>query len=395
MSYGEEFRIRRKLIQDHFPPFKHDVHRPRTAQFMQGLVQQLYETPDKFLDHTRHAIGGIILSLAYGIDIKKTDDPFVNLAEEAIRTLGIAAVPGTFLVDIIPALKYLPEWFPGAGFKRTAREWKKLALASRDMPFEEGERKIHEGVGKSSFLSLSLDAIDPAKDTTYQRLVIKDAAGMFFSAGSDTSVSALHSFILAMLRFPEIQRKAQRELDAIINDVRLPTFQDEPSLPYLSAILKEVLRTRPPAPMAIPHSLREDDVYKGYHIPAKSFVIGNVWAMLNNEEDYPNPSEFNPERFLKNGKINPEIRDPASFVFGFGRRVCPGSHIAWSSLWLSVASILALFDILPALDEQGNSVTPSTEYCTSLVYRPLPFRCTIVPRSESTRNFLASMSPDM
>ncbi|KAF8983950.1 cytochrome P450 [Cyathus striatus] len=350
MSYGEEFRKRRKLLQEHFPPYKHEIQRPRITQFVHILLQQLYESPDKFLDHTRHALGGITLSLAYGINIERTNDPFIKLEEEAIRTLAIASVPGAFLVDIIPALKYVPEWFPGAGFKRTAREWKKLALASRDVPFEEGERRIREGVAKTSFISLSLDAIDPSKDTSYQRDVIKDAAGIFFAAGSDTTV----------------QRKAQQELDTILNDGRLPTFKDESSLPYLSAVLKEVLRSRPPAPMGIPHSIGKDDVYNGYHIPAKSFVIPNIWGMLNNEEDYPNPVEFKPERFLKNGKLNPEIRDPATLLFGFGRSV-PGAHIAWSSLWLSAASILVLFNIVPAVDAKGNIIAPNTEYHTAFI----------------------------
>jgi len=82
----------------------------------------------------------------------------------------------------------------------------------------------------------------------------------------------------------------------------------------------------------------EDDVYKGYHIPKKAIVIGNTWrveliqllmsfllidnfrAMLHDDEQYPNPSTFDPERFLKDGKLNPGILDPSEVAFGFGRR---------------------------------------------------------------------------
>jgi hypothetical protein len=100
-----------------------------------------------------------------------------------------------------------------------------------------------------------------------------------------------------MLLFPNVQKRAQEEIDRVVGMKRLPTFDDEPDLPYVAAVLKEVLRWQQVAPfgehcaalcvpsscayqrrtLAIPHRLVEDDVYNGYFIPKDSIVIGNAW----------------------------------------------------------------------------------------------------------------------
>ena len=79
--------------------------------------------------------------------------------------------------------------------------------------------------------------------------------------------SLLGTFFYLMARHPEIQEKAQKELDAVVGTSRLPHFDDRPSLPYIEAIFREVFRFQPPAPIGMSHAVMEDDVYKGYFIP--------------------------------------------------------------------------------------------------------------------------------
>lgn len=76
---------------------------------------------------------------------------------------------------------------------------------------------------------------------------------------------------------PEVQRKAQEEIDRVIGKDRLPTLADRPSLPYIDAIVKEVLRWHPVAPMGLPHTSTADDVCEGYFIPRGSMLFANVW----------------------------------------------------------------------------------------------------------------------
>lgn len=77
--------------------------------------------------------------------------------------------------------------------------------------------------------------------------------------------------------------------------------------------------------------------------------------------------DFKPERFLTDlGDLNPNAKDPTCF-FGFGRRLCPGRHLALDSMWLSMACILATFNICKVRDAQGNEITPKVEYKTALL----------------------------
>lgn len=77
---------------------------------------------------------------------------------------------------------------------------------------------------------------------------------------------------------------------------------------------------------------------------------------------YPSPEHFIPERFLKpdSGGLNPDAPFPAA-AFGFGRRVCPGQHLAYESLWIAAACVLAAYNISPEMDERGEPVLPSTD----------------------------------
>jgi cytochrome P450 len=94
----------------------------------------------------------------------------------------------------------------------------------------------------------------------------------------------------------------------------------------------------------------------------------DVRAMLHDPMDYPSPETFNPSRFLTaSGQLNPKVKDPNS-AFGFGRRLCPGRELAFDSMSINIASILATFDILPAVDENGVETVVSGEYSTGLMW---------------------------
>jgi cytochrome P450 len=127
--------------------------------------------------------------------------------------------------------------------------------------------------------------------------------------------------------------------------------------------------------------LTEDDVYNGYFIPAGSMVFYNTWAILHNPTIYPEPSKFKPERFL-----DPTAHPPLPEAgFGFGRRKCPGRHLALEIAWISIASMLAAFDFLPATDADGRPSPPVPEFIMRVAFGPKPFKCTIRPRSSSAR----------
>jgi len=220
---------------------------------------------------------------------------------------------------------------------------------------------------------------------------LKDVAVQAYLGEADTTASAIGTFFLAMVCYPEVQKEAQAELDKVLNG-RLPEHSDFPSLPYLSALVKEVYRWQPVFPLGVAHQSTGDDLYNDYHIPANSVVIPNQWAMLNDERVYPEPHEFKPERFLKNGKLDSSVRDPMDIAFGFGRRICPGRHLAHSSVTLTAASVLSTFDLLRKVDENGREIEPKREYTTTGMRQPLDFPCEIKPRSPYSLELIRSSS---
>ncbi|KDR66544.1 hypothetical protein GALMADRAFT_259056 [Galerina marginata CBS 339.88] len=388
MPYGEPWRERRRAFAKYFHAGNTTVYQSSQTEFVRKMLPRLLTNPADFLGITQHAIGGMALSLAYGLPIKPTNDPFVSLSQRAVKSLAEAGVPGAFFVDILPFLKYVPAWLPGAGFQRKAREWKRLQVEMREVPYEGTVKDMAAGVAKPSFTSTSLQQLDESGDEKHRRDVIRDTAAIIFAAGADTSVAGLHTFFLAMLCFPHTQAKAQRELDRVLKG-RLPEFGDEKDLPYVGALVREVLRWQPILPIGIPHCTTEEDVYNGYRIPKGALVVANAWAMLHDEHMYPDPSTFKPDRFLsKDGQLDEGVRDPSLMAFGFGRRLCPGIHVGQSMLWLAVASILSTFEISQAVGGDGRLVEPEVAYHSALICHPKPFGCTLKPRSKEAEGLI-------
>lgn len=96
-------------------------------------------------------------------------------------------------------------------------------------------------------------------------------------------------------------------------------------------------------------------------------------AILRDETHYPNPEEFRPERYLKDGHLDRSVPDPHVPFFGWGRRVCVGKHFADASVWLAIATVLHCFTISPPKDAQGNDVVPKVELRSGLVTYALAF----------------------
>ncbi|KAF8191999.1 cytochrome P450 [Mycena galopus ATCC 62051] len=377
-NVGDTWRKNRRLLRKGFTPA---IYRPLGLVATRKLLGRLLDTPDAFCAHLRQMAGEIIMSMAYGIDVLPSDDPYVTLAEKSVHSMVVAFVE-RYLVDMFPALKYVPKWFPGADFRRKAEEWKKLARAMVDVPYTETKRQVDCGTAPRSFTSDALHTLRRSDGSIYYgEEEIKASAGTMFGAGADTTVSSLSTFFLAMLDNPEAQRKAQTEIDAVTGGKYLPDFDDEVAMPYVSALVMEVLRWKNVTPIGVPHFLATEDEYRGYRLPAGSIVIGSTWAILHDELMYPDPYAFKPECFLLDGKLNPAVKDPECAAFGFGRRICPGRDMARSSIWITVVSILATFNIDKAVDEAGHVIEPTFEYLTALVSAPLPFKCSITPRS--------------
>lgn len=96
------------------------------------------------------------------------------------------------------------------------------------------------------------------------------------------TMASLRAFLLAMTMYPDVQKKAQVELDGVVGHTRLPDFEDRGSLPYLNAVVKELTRWHVVAPIGLPHAALEDDEYNGLFIPRGAMIISNFWCEKSN-----------------------------------------------------------------------------------------------------------------
>ena len=177
--------------------------------------------------------------------------------------------------------------------------------------------------------------------------------------GSDTIATMMGFWTIAMMAYPETQARAQAELDAVVGRTRSPTFADLPHLPYIRAMVKELLRWRPIAPIITPHRTTEDDWYEGMFIPKGTICLANAWHMNRDSEIFgENAEDFDPARYLDatSGGRAPGILDlkkEGHFTYGFGARNCVGRYMADNSLFINIAILLWAMKFERKKDESG------------------------------------------
>ncbi|KZO94968.1 cytochrome P450 [Calocera viscosa TUFC12733] len=346
-------------------------------------LRKLLHSPTEFSKHFDANAASSIMRISYGYELEQEDDPLLRMANRAMESFNAACYPGRWIVDTLPFLKHVPEWVPGAGFQKTARVWRERAEHLFNDPFNLVKDRMRAGIALPSMTAQLLETRKPNTDEEH----IKNAVGALYGGGVDTTPSALTSFIMAMTLYPDVQKKAQEELDHVVGKERLPTFADRPNLPYMNAVVKEVLRWAAVVPMCLPHRLIKEDEYNGYRIPKDTIVLTNIWHMNRDISAYgPDVDRFRPERFLgrdpaPRGFSTSSTREFGSPAFGFGRRVCPGVHVADPSLFIVCSNILATMVISPVSGVDGRPLLPEIKYTSGVIVHAKPFQTCITPRS--------------
>lgn len=192
-------------------------------------------------------------------------------------------------------------------------------------------------------------------------------------------MAILLEWILArMVLHPEIQAKAQSEIDSVVSSSSTTvTDADLPNLPYLQAIVKETLRMHPPGPLLSWARLAIHDTHVGQHfIPAGTTAMVNMWAITHDGKVWSNPDEFLPERFLEDEDVSIMGSDLKLAPFGSGRRVCPGKAMGLATVQLWLAQLLQSFTWVAA---EGNGVDLSECLKLSMEMKQ-PLNCMAISR---------------
>ncbi|KAL8111144.1 cytochrome P450 78A5-like [Apium graveolens] len=207
---------------------------------------------------------------------------------------------------------------------------------------------VDEGCG--DFVDVLLDLDEDHKLTGSDMIAV--LWEMIFR-GTDTVAILLEWILARMVLHPEIQAKAQSEIDRVVGENRTVSDSELQNLPYLNAIIKETLRVHPPGPLLSWARLAIHDTHVGEHfIPAGTTAMVNMWAITHSDEIWSNPEVFRPERFLEED-VAIMGTDLRLAPFGAGRRVCPGKAMGLATVQLWLAQLLQNFNWFNAGDDHG------------------------------------------
>ncbi|KAM0239281.1 hypothetical protein ACHAPO_003252 [Fusarium lateritium] len=274
-------------------------------------VKAIMTRPGTWETSLRRFAVAIVLQVSYGTEVSSDDDPYIRIANDAMYATGNGGVPANSVVDLVPFgnIRYLPDWLVNDWSLRFARQWRWAITKLHEVPFAAAQA-------------------ERGKDQEWSLDDIKGAAGAVFIAGADTTWATCVIFVLNMVLHPEIQRKAQDELDAVIGPGKLPEFSDRSSLPYIEHIVQEIYRT---------------------------VVYANSYAIAHDERVYKAPRDFNPDRYDE-GEPYPVGN------FGFGRRICVGRFLADNSVWIMVATLLSTLNFCKKVAQDGRPIEPRVRF---------------------------------
>ncbi|KAH9889950.1 cytochrome P450 [Cubamyces lactineus] len=382
MRYGERWRSHRRMFWQHFSPDKIVNYRPVQRATTYTFLNKVLSNPANWKRLAQYVVTASTMKLTYDINVNDEDDIWVDIVDDAVVGLRVVTVTAQFLLQHFPFVRHVPSWFPGAGFHRELASTRRSSEFMLEVPFSQA--KTQGSQGSKCIVAKLLQRITESCEAGAQEAngnIARNVASVMVQGGSDTTFSSIQALFLGLSLNIDAQKKAQAELATVVGPNRLPDFDDRDALIYVNAIIKEGLRWHTMLPLGVAHRTAEDSELQGYFIPAGTVITPNTWAVMRDPNIYPEPERFIPERFIRDGKLDPDILDPAKFVFGFGRRICPGRHFADSTLFITIACTLHVFDIRPPLDKDGRPIRIELEQSHGFLSYPEDCRCTVIPRS--------------
>ncbi|KAF2219786.1 cytochrome P450 [Elsinoe ampelina] len=366
LPYGEQWRGYRRLQGAFLSPRMSNTYRELQDLESKQLISE-FLTKDDFFKRFHRYSSSLTFALAYGKRMPTGQEEEVKGVEKIMDSLNTAFITN-WIVDSLPFLNELP---------RFVRPWQKLAdfLGDEERDFF---NSIRAPAASRKGYNWCKDILTMKEHKALTDTQLSYVIGNTYEAGSDTTTMTLQVFTLAAVLHPEKVKILQEEIDRVTGRDRLPSFDDVDQMPYLLAFIKEVHRWRPVLPGGVPHAVTADDVYLGYHIPKGATIVPGHWAISMDEEMYPNPDEFRPERFIE----DPDL--PYS-QFGYGRRKCIGQYIGNNSMLINVARMLWAYDMERGWDvvdgEKKRAHVGRFDFHSGFNSPPLPFKAAFVPRA--------------
>uniref|UniRef100_A0A672MLK3 Vitamin D 25-hydroxylase n=1 Tax=Sinocyclocheilus grahami TaxID=75366 RepID=A0A672MLK3_SINGR len=286
-----------------------------------------------------NAVSNITNLIIFGQRFTYDDSDFQHMIEIFSENVELAASGWAFLYNAFPWMEYVPFGKHQKLFRNANKVY--------DFLLQIIKRFSQDRVPQSPqhYIDAYLDEMEQSatdKATSFSQDNLIFSVGELIIAGTETTTNCLRWAMLYMALYPRIQEKVQMEIDCILNG-RPPALEDKQRMPYVEAVLHEVLRFCNVVPLGIFRATSQDAVVRGYTIPRGTMVITNLYSVHFDEKYWSDPSIFCPERFLDcNGKF---VRHEAFLPFSIGKRHCLGEQLARLEMFLFFTTLLQRFHL--------------------------------------------------
>ncbi|XP_069831999.1 cytochrome P450 2C5-like isoform X2 [Dendropsophus ebraccatus] len=372
-SYGDNWKVMRKFTLSTLRDFgmgKKTIEN-KIAEECENLIKAMKSYGGKPFDNQaiiNTAVANIIVSILLDHRFEYDDPKVLKLMTLINENIRIIESPMVRLYNSYPALI---GWLPGSH--------RKLAENNREMQDFVMATFVHQGDfdvnNQRSFIDAFLAKQQEGKSESELYFHNKNLSVLMtdlFTAGMETTSTTLRWGLLLMMKYPEVQRKVQNEIENIIGSAQ-PQAEHRKQMPYTDAVIQEIQRFGDILPGNLPHAAIRDTTFRGYLIPKGTLVIPMLYSVLKDETCFEKPEEFYPEHFLDskgNFKTN-----KAFIPFSLGKRSCAGENLAKIELFLFFTTLLQnfTFQVPPGAELDLNPARGFTN-------APLPHEICAIPR---------------
>uniref|UniRef100_A0A8C5P9H1 Uncharacterized protein n=1 Tax=Leptobrachium leishanense TaxID=445787 RepID=A0A8C5P9H1_9ANUR len=287
------------------------------------------------------AVANIIVSILLGRRFDYNDPTFLKLLSLINTNVRIVQSPMVMLYNIFPSLV---RWLPGTHqtvFKNV-KEFQTFIRETFAKSKEELDMNDQRNLIDTFLTKQKEEKPGPGRFFHDENLV--NLVSNLFAAGMETTSTTLRWGILLMMKYPEIQKNVQNEIDTVIGSSQ-PQIDHRKVMPYTDAVIHEIQRFGNIVPGNVPHATTQDVTFRGYFIPKGTQVIPLLSSVLQDKEYFEKPHEFYPQHFLDaNGKF---VKNEAFIPFSAGRRSCAGENLAKVELFLFFTRLMQKFTFQP------------------------------------------------
>ena len=333
----EDWREGRRLLHQLFMGASSKNHGQLIEQASLELLQAYVDHPKAWYAHNYRFAVTIIHKIITNAPLQKSSAELDNL--QRVTSTFLTSINSS-LVEFFPQLARIP-----ISFQFWRPYWEKLGT-------------FHHSVFSNWWTDMKLLSSPNSEPSFVHHTLPKSYSGteeqamylsmLAISAGADNPRMTMNAWVMACLAYPDKMEHARREIEAVCGDaLRLPSLNDLPQMPYMCAMVKEVLRWRPTVPLLPQRVLVEDLEFEGYRFPAGTEFLVNSISVCNNGHE--RPEKFEPERWLKGtADAGGVAQDLWQFAFSAGMRSCVGYKLAQKELFVSFSRLLYCFDFVPA-----------------------------------------------